>query len=98
MSARDEKPTVSVVTPFHAARARNGMLERCAASVRAQTVPVHHILAEDIHHEGASVTRTHGLALVETEWTAFLDSDDEMDRDHIEQLLACAQDTGAAYV
>ncbi|MEU9323200.1 glycosyltransferase [Streptomyces canus] len=92
------KPGVSVVTPFHQQRKANGMLERAAASVRAQTVPVEHILAEDIHHMGAAITRAHGLALVETEWTAFLDSDDEMDPDHIEQLLACANETGADYV
>ncbi|MDX3314647.1 glycosyltransferase family A protein [Streptomyces sp. ME08-AFT2] len=92
------RPGVTVVTPFHAQRRTNGMLERAAASVRAQTVPVHHICAEDIHHLGAAITRTHGLALVETEWTAFLDSDDEMDPDHIEQLLACQQETGADYV
>jgi hypothetical protein len=74
------------------------MLDRATASVRAQTVPVHHILAEDVHHKGAAITRAHGLALVETEWTAFLDSDDEMDPDHVEQLLACAEETGADYV
>jgi sugar (pentulose or hexulose) kinase len=92
------KPGVTVVTPFHAQRRANGMLERAARSVRAQTVPVHHVLAEDIHHMGAAITRTHGLALVETEWTAFLDSDDELDPDHIERLLAHAADTGADYV
>lgn len=92
------RPGVTVVTPFHAARRRNGMLDRCAASVRAQTVPVQHILAEDVHRKGAAVTRAHGLALVDTEWTAFLDSDDEMDPTHIEQLLACAEETGADYV
>jgi glycosyltransferase involved in cell wall biosynthesis len=92
------KPGVTVVTPFHEQRRANGMLERCAASVRAQTVPVQHILAEDVHRMGASVTRSHGLALVETEWTAFLDSDDEMDPDHVEQLLACAASSGADYV
>ncbi|GAA3852423.1 hypothetical protein GCM10023084_03320 [Streptomyces lacrimifluminis] len=92
------KPGVTVVTPFHEQRRTNGMLERAAASVRAQTVPVHHILAEDVHHMGAAITRAHGLHLVDTEWTAFLDSDDEMDPDHIEQLLACAADTGADYV
>lgn len=89
---------VSVVTPWHAQRKANGMLERAAASVRAQTVPVHHILAEDIHHKGAPLTRHCGLQLVETEWTAFLDSDDELDPDHTEQLLACAAETGADYV
>ena len=92
------KPGVSVVTPWHTQRQTNGMLERAARSVRAQTVPVEHILAEDIHHMGAAITRAHGLALVDTEWTAFLDSDDEMDPDHIEQLLACQQETGADYV
>lgn len=92
------KPGVSVVTPWHTQRKANGMLERAAASVRNQTVHVEHILAEDIHHLGAAITRHHGLALVETEWTAFLDSDDELDPDHIEHLLACAQETGADYV
>jgi hypothetical protein len=89
---------VTVVTPFHEQRRTNGMLERAAASVRAQTVPVHHILAEDIHHMGAAITRAHGLALVQTEWTAFLDSDDEMDPDHIEHLLACSEREQADYV
>lgn len=92
------RPGVTVVTPFHEARRGNGMLDRAAASVRAQTVPVEHILAEDVYRMGAAITRHHGLALVETEWTAFLDSDDEMDPDHIEYLLACSEDTGADYV
>lgn len=92
------RPSVTVVTPFHAQRRANGMLERAAASVRKQTVPVEHVLAEDIHHLGAAITRAHGLHLVQTEWTAFLDSDDELDPDHIEQLLACAATTGADYV
>lgn len=93
-----KRPLVSVVTPFHEQRRANGMLERAARSVRAQTFPVQHILAEDIHHMGAAITRAHGLALVDTEWTAFLDSDDEMDPDHIEHLLAHAEETGADYV
>ena len=92
------KPGVTVVTPVHEARRANGMLDRAARSVQAQTVPVEHILAEDIHRKGAAITRAHGLHLVDTEWTAFLDSDDELDPDHIEHLLACAQDTGADYV
>lgn len=92
------RPGVSVVTPWHTQRKANGMLERAARSVRAQTVPVEHVLAEDIHHMGAAITRAHGLALVDTEWVAFLDSDDEMDPDHIEQLLACQQETGADYM
>jgi glycosyltransferase involved in cell wall biosynthesis len=92
------KPGVTVVTPYHEARERNGMLKRAAASVAAQTVPVEHILARDVFHKGAAMTRNCGMALVETEWTAFLDSDDEMDPGHIAGLLACAEETGADYV
>jgi glycosyltransferase involved in cell wall biosynthesis len=79
-------------------RAARGDGRDAVPRAAAQTVPVHHILAEDIHHLGAAITRAHGLHLVDTEWVAFLDSDDEMDPDHMEQLLACAADTGADYV
>lgn len=89
---------MTVVIPFHEARRRNGLLDRAERSVKAQTTPVDVVLAEDIHRMGAAITRHHGLALVDTEWTAFLDSDDEMDSTHIEQLLACAEQTEADYV
>ena len=92
------KPGVTVVIPFHEARRRSGLLDRAVRSVLAQTMPVELVQAEDIHRTGAAITRHHGLALVDTEWTAFLDSDDEMDRDHIEQLVACAESSGADYV
>lgn len=74
------------------------MLERAAASVRAQTYPVDLVLARDVHGMGAAMTRQYGLMEVTTEWTAFLDSDDTMDPDHIEHLVACAAGTGADYV
>lgn len=89
---------MTVVVPFHEARRRSGLLDRAVRSVHRQTVPVHLQLAEDIHRMGAATTRQAGLELVETEWTAFLDSDDELDPDHVEQLLACAQTTVADYV
>lgn len=92
------RPGVTVVIPFHEARERNGMLDRAAASVRAQTYPVELVLARDVHRMGAAMTRQYGLMEVQTEWTAFLDSDDVMDPDHIEHLVACAADTGADYV
>jgi hypothetical protein len=92
------KPVVNVVVPFLELRRANGLLDLAVRSVLAQTTPVELVLAEDIHHMGAPLTRHCGLQLVETEWTAFLDSDDELDPTHIEQLLACAQDTGADYV
>ncbi len=92
------KPGVTVVIPFHTAREANGLLERAAASVRAQTHPAELVLARDVHGMGAAMTRQYGLMEVETEWTAFLDSDDEMDPDHIERLMDCAADIGADYV
>lgn len=92
------EPQVTVVTPTHPAREGNGMLARAVASVRAQTVPVHHIVELDTERSGAAATRQRGLDTVTTPWTAFLDSDDELDPDHIERLLKCAQETGADYV
>lgn len=92
------EPVVTVVVPYHPARARNGMLQRAVASVNRQTVPRHLITVEDTDRQGAAATRQRGLDQVTTEWTAFLDSDDEMDPTHLEQLLACARETGADYV
>jgi glycosyltransferase involved in cell wall biosynthesis len=89
---------VSVVVPYHPARVTNGMLARAVASVNAQTAPHKLITVEDTERQGAAATRQRGLDTATTEWVAFLDSDDEMDPDHIEQMLACAADTGADYV
>jgi glycosyltransferase involved in cell wall biosynthesis len=91
--------SVTVVTPAHPARQRNGMLARAEASVAAQTLqPARHLVVVDEEQQGAAATRQRGLEQVDTEWVAFLDSDDELDTTHLEQLLACAQNTGADYV
>lgn len=92
------EPVVTVVVPYHPARACNGMLARAVASVQRQTLPHELITVEDTRREGAAATRQRGLDQVTTEWTAFLDSDDEMDPTHLAQLLACAEQTGADYV
>jgi glycosyltransferase involved in cell wall biosynthesis len=91
-------PVVSVVVPYHAARVKNGMLKRAADSVNGQTAPHHLIAVEDTQRQGAAATRQGGLDQVTTPWTAFLDSDDELDPTHLAQLLACATETGADYV
>lgn len=91
-------PVVTVVVPYHPARAKNGMLARAAASVRAQTVPHQLLTVEDAERQGAAATRQRGLNQVTTEWTAFLDSDDELDPGHLAGLLTCAADAGADYV
>lgn len=92
------KPVVTVVVPYHPARVKNGMLARAVASIQRQTLPHELITVEDTERQGAAATRQRGLDQVATEWTAFLDSDDELDPDHIEQLLACAKETSADYV
>lgn len=89
---------VTVVIPYHHARSTSGMLTRAVDSVEAQTMPRSLIIVEDRGGDGAAITRQRGLELVTTEWVAFLDSDDEMDPTHLEQLLARATDTGADYV
>jgi glycosyltransferase involved in cell wall biosynthesis len=92
------EPDVTVVVPYHAARVKNGMLKRAVNSVNAQTIPHVLITVEDTTGQGAAATRQRGLDQVATEWVAFLDSDDEMDPTHLQQLLACAEQTGADYV
>ena len=90
---------ITVVIPSHPARVRNGMLARAYASVRAQTLaPRNTIVVNDIDREGSAVTRTRGLAMVDTEWVAFLDSDDEMERDNLQSLAETASHTGADLV
>jgi glycosyltransferase involved in cell wall biosynthesis len=91
-------PVVTVVVPYHPARVKNGMLARAVASINGQTLPHELITVEDTRREGAAATRQRGLDQVTTEWTAFLDSDDELDPTHLQQILACAEQTGADYV
>lgn len=68
-------------------------------SVWEQTWPAAQVsVAADLDHEGAWATRGRALAAVRTGWTAFLDDDDQFKPEHIERLLACAQETGADYV
>ena len=88
---------VTVVIPTFPARAL--LLSRAIQSVQAQTVPADTILiVVDNDEEGAAVTRQRGLSMVQTEWTAFLDDDDEFLPHHLERLLAHAEATRADMV
>ena len=63
-------------------------------SVQTQTLPPDAIIIpSDIAGNGAAVTRQAGLELVDTEWTAFLDDDDEMLPVHLERLMSHALNT-----
>lgn len=90
---------IGVVIPAHDARVRNGMVDRAVRSVWAQKLPAAELhVAVDRGGEGAWGTRDRGLRAVRSEWTAFLDSDDEMMPHHLRALALCAQRTGADYV
>jgi hypothetical protein len=66
-----------------------GPWQRAVATVHAQTLPAAGLaVAVDADREGAAATRNRALELVETEWVAFLDSDDELLPDH---LKLCAR-------
>lgn len=70
---------------------RHEMLARAIRSVDAQTHQATGLVVEiDETHAGAAATRNAGLARVATEWTAFLDDDDEWLPPHLEVLLAAA--------
>jgi hypothetical protein len=90
---------ITVVVPAHLARVRNGMVKRAVGSILGQTLPAAAIIVEqDLHRSGAAATRHRGLMKVTTEWTAFLDSDDQMKAGHLAALARCAEETGADMV
>ena len=93
------RPTISVVTPVHPARLRNGMLDRAMRSVGDQTLlPDAVCLAYDVDGEGAAPTRDRALRMARTDWVAFLDSDDAFLPKHLQWLLHHAEETGADFV
>lgn len=84
-----DSPTTLVVPTI---APRRELLERALKSAFAQTRPFHKIVVvEDLTRAGAPMTRQMGLKQVTTEWTAFLDDDDELGETHHEKLLAFAQ-------
>lgn len=90
-------PTVGVALPSIPPRTQ--MLYRALGSVRAQTYPVDQVsIATDHRREGAAATRQRALDGITTEYTLFLDDDDEFLPQHVEHLLRFAQDTGADFV
>lgn len=89
---------VTAVIPTHPQRWVWSMT-RALTSVAKQTLSVEAIsIAVDTRREGAGPTRDRALAAVKTRWVAFLDSDDKWDPMHIEELITCAEATGADVV
>lgn len=93
------KPTIAVCIAAHPARARNGMLDEALRSIWAQTLlpdAVH--VAMDTTQAGAPATRQRALDAASTDWVAFLDSDDLFLPQHLDHMLAHAEETGADLV
>jgi glycosyltransferase involved in cell wall biosynthesis len=89
---------ITVVVPVHPPRFHT-TLDRALRSVWEQTLaPDAVVVTVDHDHAGAAATRNRGLLQVATEWTAFLDSDDQLMPDHLEQLTAHQRATGADLV
>lgn len=96
--ARFLEPGITVVIPSIPPRSQ--LLQRAVASVFQQTLPARAIsVAIDTERRGAWHTRSRALAAVNTEWTAFLDDDDEFMPDHLNLLHTTAvnHDADMAY-
>lgn len=95
----DLRPGVTVAIASHPARFSGGLIARAFASVVAQThIPETVIIVNDSERRGAGWTRRTLLSYVDTEWIAWLDSDDEWEPQHLEKLLRVAVDTDSVFV
>lgn len=93
----DLQPGITVVIPT--IPPRGDLLERALRSVHGQTRPADGIvIVGDPDRTGAMATRNRGLSRVTTEWTAFLDDDDEFFPMHLWALGYYAKITGADMV
>lgn len=88
---------VTVCIPTVAGREQ--LLERALHSVATQQLlPARVIVQLDVDRQGAATTRNKALALVDTEWTAWLDDDDELLANHLRVLVRGANRSGADLV
>lgn len=89
--------SISVVIPHIPPRANE--LMRALRSVVAQTLqPEAIIIKTDKIHLGATITRNSALKKVTTNWVAFLDDDDELRPNHLEELRRAAHEQKADVV
>lgn len=88
---------ITVVTPTLPSRSE--LLDECAASVRAQLLaPFDHLAVIDHDGDGPALTRNRGIDAVKTEWVAFLDDDDLIDKGHLLLLMDEAERSEADLV
>lgn len=82
---------VTLIIPTIPSRAP--MLARAMSSVSRQTVPPDTVIVPiDFEGRGAAAMRNQAAEQATTTWLAFLDDDDELAHNHIEDLLDCAEE------
>jgi glycosyltransferase involved in cell wall biosynthesis len=90
--------SITVIISAHPARFAS-YLPRALMSVCAQTLqPKTVVVATDLAREGAAATKNRALRMVDTEWTAVLDSDDQFMACHLEKLAKAQSGSGADVV
>lgn len=90
---------ITVAVPTHPKRLHNGLLGRALGSVARQIHPAAAMaVAVDTERRGAAFTRQRALDMVQTEWVAFLDSDDELLPEHLGVLARAQRRSGADFV
>lgn len=91
------KPGITVAIPTIPPRSH--LLQRAVASVLLQTHPAAGLaIAIDSAKQGAGATRQRALEMVDTQWVAFLDDDDEFMPTHLDTLHNAAVAHQADYV
>ncbi len=86
---------VTVITPTLPERSQ--LLERCKASVLAQTVPCVHSIQVDAHGLGPARWRNALAYMAKTKWILPLDDDDTLDPRCVQTLLERADEAEIVY-
>ena len=90
---------ITAAIACHPARLDSGLATRAFTSVAAQTLqPAAVVVVNDVERKGAGWTRRTLLDMVDTEWVAWLDSDDEWFPEHLEKLYRVAVETDSIFV
>ena len=87
--------SIAVLTPT--LPSRQWLLNEAVASVEAQTVPVGHLIGDDIDREGPSRVRNRLADSTDAEWLLPLDDDDLLDAAFIQTLLPHLESADIVY-
>lgn len=92
------RPGVTVCIASHPARTQTWLPVAIQSVLHQTRQPDAILVVNDVDRKGAGWTRRTLLESVQTEWIAWIDSDDEWYPQHLEKLLNHALETGAVYV